>query len=68
MTGGRTRRLLFPKGEEMDDRCTVYKGYAGARDTLILEWERRRSAEEKIHGYWRKVKTSLVSSLGRLSV
>ena len=49
----------FAKLEEMDELRRFYEGYASAYDSLTLEVERRRSAEEKVQAIWRKAKESV---------
>ncbi|KAK3322964.1 autophagy-related protein 17 [Apodospora peruviana] len=53
------RDIIFAKLEEMDELRRFYEGYASAYDSLLLEVERRRSAEEKIQSIWRKAKESV---------
>jgi len=53
------RSIIFAKLEEMDELRRFYEGYASAYDSLTLEIERRRSAEEKIQTIWRKAKESV---------
>ncbi|KAK3331679.1 autophagy-related protein 17 [Cercophora scortea] len=51
--------IIFGKLQEMDDLRRFYEGYANAYDSLLLEVERRRSAEDKIQTIWRKAKESV---------
>lgn len=53
------KTIIFGKLEAMDELRRFYEGYASAYDSLMLELERRRSAEEKIHSIWRKAKESV---------
>lgn len=50
---------IFARLDEMDNLRDFYDGYANAYDSLILEVERRRAVEEKIHGIWRKAKEAV---------
>ncbi|KAM7185880.1 Autophagy-related protein 17 [Rhypophila sp. PSN 637] len=51
--------IIFGKLQEMDELRKFYDGYASAYDSLTLEVERRRSAEDKIRNIWRKAKESV---------
>lgn len=53
------KHVIFDKLQEMDTLREFYDGYASAYDSLILEVERRRSVEEKIHNIWRKAKDAV---------
>lgn len=53
------KAIIFGKLEEMDELRRFYEGYANAYDSLMLEVERRRCAEEKIQNIWRKAKESV---------
>ncbi len=53
------KEIIFGKLEEMEELRKFYDGYASAYDSLILEVERRRSAEEKIYNTRRKAKEAV---------
>ena len=53
------KMAIGEKLQQMEDLKSFYESYASAYDSLILEAERRRTIEEKIHIIWRKAKDSV---------
>ncbi|KAL2019039.1 hypothetical protein VTK56DRAFT_10143 [Thermocarpiscus australiensis] len=53
------RDTVLNKLEEMAELRRFYEGYASAYDSLLLEVERRRAVEEKIHNTLRKAKENV---------
>lgn len=53
------RQAIYDKLGEMDQLRDFYERYASAYDSLLLEVERRRLVEDKIHSIWRKAKESV---------
>lgn len=50
------KQLIFARLEDMENLRDFYEGYTNAYDSLVLEVERRRAVEDKIHGIWQKAK------------
>ncbi|KAL2753857.1 hypothetical protein ACRALDRAFT_2109101 [Sodiomyces alcalophilus JCM 7366] len=53
------RQAIYDKLGGMDQLRDFYERYSGAYDSLLLEVERRRLVEDKIHNIWRKAKESV---------
>lgn len=53
------RRAIFKTLGQMDELRVFYEGYVGAYESLMLEVERRRSVQDKIHSIWRKAKENV---------
>lgn len=50
---------ILGRMQDMENLRNFYEGYASAYDSLILEVERRRAIEDRIHGIWRKAKEAV---------
>lgn len=53
------REAVFGRLREMKEMRNFYEGYAGAYDSLMLEYERRRTVDDKVRGIWRKAKENV---------
>lgn len=50
------KQLILTRLQDMENLRDFYEGYTNAYDSLVLEVERRRAVEEKIHNIWQKAK------------
>ncbi|KAG5984951.1 hypothetical protein E4U43_006132 [Claviceps pusilla] len=53
------KEAVFGKLREMQEMRQFYEGYASAYGSLVLEVERRRAVDERVHGIWRKAQESV---------
>ncbi|KAG5936267.1 hypothetical protein E4U53_000256 [Claviceps sorghi] len=53
------KEAVFGKLREMQEMRRFYEGYASAYGSLVLEVERRRAVDERVHGIWRKAQESV---------
>ncbi|KAG6000309.1 hypothetical protein E4U21_005617 [Claviceps maximensis] len=53
------KETVFGKLGEMQEMRQFYEGYASAYGSLVLEVERRRAVDERVHGIWRKAQESV---------
>lgn len=50
---------IFGKLQEMKEMRDFYEGYGSAYDSLVLEVERRRAVEDRVHAIWRKAQENV---------
>lgn len=53
------KEIVLVRLKEMEELKDFYDRYANAYDSLILEVERRRAAQERVAGIWRKAKENV---------
>ncbi|KAG6033517.1 hypothetical protein E4U41_006897 [Claviceps citrina] len=53
------KEVVFERLKKMQEMRQFYEGYASAYDLLLLEVERRRAVDERVHDIWRKAQESV---------